>query len=163
LQNVLQRLLVEWVPIRDLLIILETIADGVIEQRDINGLVEHVRRRLGRTIVQPYLSAQGELSVFTLDAEIEQTMAERIGQTGNADFTLPLELQQWQRFVTRLNDAMGIHDVDTPVVLTTPLLRAPLAQALTKMMSRIAVLSVSEIPTNMNVKTLAGLGLRDAG
>ncbi|MDX8403356.1 MAG: flagellar biosynthesis protein FlhA [Mariprofundaceae bacterium] len=163
LQNVLQRLLVEWVPIRDLLIILETIADGVTEQRDINGLVERVRRRLGRTIVQPYLSAQGELSVFTLDAEIEKAMAERIGQIGNADFTLPLELQQWQRFVTRLNDAMGIHDVDTPVVLTTPLLRAPLAQALTKMMSRIAVLSISEIPTNMNVKTLAGLGLRDAG
>jgi flagellar biosynthesis protein FlhA len=65
--------------------------------------------------------------------------------------------------MTRLNDVMGMHDVDTPVVLTTPHLRAPLAQALTKVMSRIAVLSVAEIPANMNVQTLARVGLRDAG
>jgi flagellar biosynthesis protein FlhA len=162
LQNVLQRLLNEWVPIRDLLIILETIADGVTEHRDINGLVERVRTRLGRTIVQPYLSAQGDLSVFTLDSEVERAMVERLAQAGG-DFILPLELQQWQRFVMRLNDAMGMHDVDTPVVLTTPQLRMPLAQSLTKVMSRVAVLSIAEIPTNMNVQTLGRVGLNDAG
>ena len=163
LQNVLQRLLVEWVPIRDLLIILETIADGVTEQRDVSSLVERVRSRLSRTIVQPYLSAQGDLSVFTLDAEVEKAMADRLTQSSGSDFILPLELQQWQRFVTRLNDVMSTHDVDIPVVLTTPLLRAPLAQALTKVMSRIAVLSIAEIPSNMNVQTLARVGMNDAG
>ncbi len=162
LQNVLQRLLAEWVPIRDLLIILETIADSMAEQRDINGIVERVRRRLGRTIVQPYVGTQGELSVFTLDTEVEQVMVERITQAGNVEFMLPLDLQQWQRFVTRLNDAMGVHDVDTPIVLTTPQLRTPLAQALTKIMPRIAVFSVAEIPSNMNIQTLSRLGLRDA-
>jgi len=162
LQNVLQRLLAEWVPIRDLLIILETIADSMAEQRDMNGIVERVRRRLGRTIVQSYVGMQGELSVFTLDTEVEQVMVERTTQAGNAEFMLPLDLQQWQRFVTRLNDAMGVHDVDTPILLTTPQLRTPLAQALTKIMPRIAVLSVAEIPSNMNVQTLSRLGLRDA-
>jgi len=163
LQNVLQRLLTEWVPIRDLLIILETIADGLSEQRDIHGLVERVRSRLGRSIIQPYLNAQGELSVFTLDSEVEQAMAERIGQSGGAEFSLPLEMQQWQRFIGRMNDAMSTHEVDTPVLLTTPMLRAALAQSLTKMMSRVAVLSVAEIPSNTNVRTIARLGLRDAG
>jgi len=163
LQNVLQRLLTEWVPIRDLLIILETIADGISEQRDIHGLVERVRARLGRTIVQPYLSVQGDLSVFTLDADVEKVMTDRLSQAAGGDFVLPLELQQWQRFVTRFNDEMRQQDVDTPVVLTTPVLRAPLAQALMKVMPRIAVLSIAEIPSNTNIQTLAKVGLNDAG
>jgi len=163
LQNVLQRLLAEWVPIRDLLLIIETLADGMAEQRDFNGLVERVRNRLGRTIVQPYLSNQGDLAVFTVDAEVEQMMADRIGQSGAEGMILPLELQHWQRFVTRLNDTMASHDVDTPVILTTPQLRGALSQALSKVMSRIAVLSISEVPPSMSVQTLARLSLRDAG
>jgi len=163
LQNVLQRLLAEWVPIRDLLLIIETLADGMAEQRDFNGLVERVRTRLGRTIVQPYLTNQGDLSVFTVDAEVEQMMADRIGQSGPEGMLLPLELQQWQRFVTRLNDSIASLDVDTPVILTTPQLRGALSQALSKVMSRIAVLSITEVPPSMSVQTLARLSLRDAG
>ncbi|MDX8396540.1 MAG: flagellar biosynthesis protein FlhA, partial [Mariprofundaceae bacterium] len=162
LQNVLQRLLSEWVPIRDLLLIIETLADYSSGQSEVLALTEQVRTRLGRSIVQRYVDSQGELSVFTLDAELEQLMSERVSQPGMTGIILPLELQQWQRFVMRFNDALASHDMDTPVVLTTPQLRPYLAQALSKVMARVAVLSIGEVPSDMHVQTLTGLSLRDA-
>jgi len=161
LQHVLCSLLSEWVSVRDLLLIIETLSDGMTEQRDVGTLVEMVRHRMGRSIVQRYMNEQGELAVFTLEGELEQTMLERVGQAGGASM-LPLEIQQWQRFVMRFNEASSAHDVDTPVLLTTPQLRPILSQSLSKVMNRVAVLSVGEVPPEMNVKTLSNLGLRDA-
>ncbi|MBL4759993.1 MAG: flagellar biosynthesis protein FlhA [Mariprofundaceae bacterium] len=161
LQHVLCSLLSEWVSVRDLLLIIETLSDGMTEQRDVGTLVEMVRHRMGRSIVQRYMNEQGELAVFTLEGKLEQTMLERVGQAGGASL-LPLEIQQWQRFVMRFNEASSAHDIDTPVLLTTPQLRPILAQALSKVMNRVAVLSVGEVPPEMNVKTLSNLGLHDA-
>jgi len=162
LQHVLRALLSEWVPIRDLLLIIETMADGMGEQRDVSLLVEMVRFRLGRTIVQRYQDGQGELPVFTLDGELEQMMMERVMQPGGASM-LPLEIQYWQRFVMRFNETAAQQNVDVPVLLTTPQLRSLLSQSLSKVMGRVAVISVSEVPSDMGVKTLASLSLRDAG
>ncbi|MBL1353297.1 MAG: flagellar biosynthesis protein FlhA [Zetaproteobacteria bacterium] len=162
LQHVLRALLSEWVPIRDLLLIIETMADGIGEQRDVSLLVEMVRFRLGRTIVQRYQDGQGELPVFTLDGELEQMMMERVMQPGGASM-LPLEIQYWQRFVMRFNEIAAQQNVDVPVLLTTPQLRSLLSQSLSKVMGRVAVISVSEVPSDMGVKTLASLSLRDAG
>jgi len=162
LQHVLRALLSEWVPIRDLLLIVETMADGMSEQRDVSLLVEMVRFRLGRTIVQRYQDGQGELAVFTLDGELEQMMMERVTQPGGASM-LPLEIQYWQRFVMRFNEVAAQQNIDVPVLLTTPQLRPLLSQSLSKVMGRVAVISVSEVPSDMGVKTLASLSLRDAG
>ncbi len=159
LQNVLQRLLAEWVPIRDMMAILETLADHA-GQMDVDALVERVRVRLGRAITQRYLNEAGELAVFMLDGELEQQMTERLG-SGEA-WTLPLEMGQWQRFVTRLNEAISRHDLDQPVVLTTPAVRPGLARALRSLMSRIAVLSIAEVPPQTSIRTLGKVSLRDA-
>ncbi|MDQ6983858.1 MAG: flagellar biosynthesis protein FlhA [Ghiorsea sp.] len=162
LQNVLQRLLAEWVPIRDLLLIVETIADGLNEQLDTQSLVERVRQKLGRSIVQNHLDAHNGLSVFTVDATLEQSMTERLQQSPTNTLPLPLEFQQWQRLLTRFTDLVSSQQVDTPVLLTTPLLRSHLALALGKVMPRVAVLSVAEIPSRVHIHTLAKLGLHDA-
>jgi len=161
LQHVLRALLSEWVPIRDLLLIIETLADGMGEQRDASLLVEMVRFRLGRTIVQRYQDDAGELPVFTLNGELEQMMMERVTQPGGASL-LPLEIQYWQRFVMRFNAAAAQQNVDIPVLLTTPQLRPLLSQSLHKVMGRVAIISVSEVPSDMGVKTLASLSLHDA-
>ena len=160
LQNVLQRLLAEWVPIRDLMLILEALSDNAGNQLTLNDLVEQVRTRLGRTISQRYLNQQGELSVFMLDGELEQRMSERIVQQNG--FGLPLEMAEWQRFMGRLNEISSQYDVDMPVLLTTPQLRSPLSQALRKIMTRVAVLSINEIPPQTNVQALARVSLYDA-
>ncbi|MDQ6989179.1 MAG: flagellar biosynthesis protein FlhA [Mariprofundaceae bacterium] len=162
LQNVLQRLLAEWVPIRDLLLIIETIGDGLAEQRDQMGMVELVRLKLGRSIVQRHLDAEQALAVFTIDPVVEQSMSERVLQAGAGNMALPLEFNQWQRLLTRFTELATSQQIDTPVLLTTPALRPHLALALGKVMPRVAVLSVAEIPAKVNVRTLAKLGLHDA-
>jgi len=160
LQNVLQRLLAEWVPIRDLMLILEALSDHAGQQLSLTDLVEKVRERLGRTITQRYLNAQGELSVFMLDGELEQRMMDRLNQ--QPGWSLPLDMPEWQRFISRLNEVSSQHDVDMPVVLTTPQLRGPLSHALRKIMTRIVVLSIVEIPPQTDVQALAKVSLYDA-
>ena len=157
LQNVLQRLLAEWVPIRDLMLILEALSDHAGEHLSMDDMVERVRARLGRTITQRYLNQQGELSVFMLDGELEQRMTERVMQ--QPGWGLPLEMAEWQRFMARLNEISSQYDVDMPVLLTTPQLRGPLSRALRKIMTRIVVLSISEMPPQTNVQALARVSL----
>ena len=162
LQNVLQRLLSEWVPIRDLLLIIETIADGLNEQKDMLMLVEKVRIKLGRSIIQRYLDEQNELAVFTIDPAVEQSMSERLAQAPAGTMNLPLDFNQWQRFITRFTETSAQQQVDVPVLLTTPVLRPHLALSLSKVMSRVAVISVAEIPPRISVRTLSKLSLNDA-
>ncbi|MDX8388696.1 MAG: flagellar biosynthesis protein FlhA [Ghiorsea sp.] len=162
LQNVLQQLLSEWVPIRDLLLIIETISDGINEQKDLMGLVEKVRLKLGRSIVQRHLDNQNELAVFTIDPAVEQTMTERLSQAAAGQMNLPLDFHQWQRFLTRFTEISSSQQVDMPVLLTTPALRPYLALSLGKSMPRVAVLSVAEIPSRVGVRTLSKLSLHDA-
>lgn len=162
LQNILQRLLSEWVPIRDLLLIIETIADGLNEQKDMLALVEKVRLKLGRSIVERYLDEQNELAVFTIDPAVEQNMSERLAQAPAGTMNLPLDFKQWQRFIARFTEIAAQQQVDVPVLLTTPVLRPHLASSLSKVMSRVAVISVAEIPSRISVRTLSKLGLNDA-
>jgi len=160
LQNVLQQLLLEWVPIRDLMLILETLADHAGQQVSTEDLVELVRARLGRTITQRYLNQQGELAVFMLDGELEQRMGERLSQ--QQGWSLPLDIAEWQRFISRINEVSSQFDVDIPVLLTTPQLRGHLTRALRKVMTRVAVLSIAEIPPQTNIQSLAKVSLYDA-
>jgi len=160
LQNVLQRLLAEWVPIRDLMLILEALSDHAGLQLSIDDLVEKVRERLGRTITQRYLNPQGELAVFMLDGELEQRMMDRLNQ--QPGWSLPLDMGEWQRFISRLNEVSSQHDMDMPVLLTTPQLRGPLSLSLRKVMTRIVVLSIVEIPPQTDVQSLAKVSLYDA-
>ncbi len=160
LQNVLHKLLSEWVPIRDLLMIIESLADNSGQNLSVNDLTERVRIRLGRNIVQQHLNPTGELGVFTLKPDIEQEMSERLEHY--TEWTLPLNINRWQSFLMRLNDAVAEHDLSTTIILTTPELRAPLSAALSKAMARIAVLSIAEIPSYIKVQTLGSIGLQDA-
>lgn len=160
LQNVLQQLLAEWVPIRDLMVILESLSDSSGGHNSLDDMIEKVRVRLGRTITQRYLNAQGELNVFMLDGELEQRMTERVMQ--QPGWSLPLDMAEWQRFISRLNEITMQYDVDIPVLLTTPQIRSHLSQSLRKVMTRIVVLSITEIPPQTNIQSLAKVSLYDA-
>jgi len=161
LQNVLQRLLAEWVPIRDLILILETLADHPDHVREIPYLVERVRERLGRSIVQPLLDQQGELQVFTFDPVVENEMTERI--RNYPESSLPMEINAWQRLLSAISRAISQENIDMPIILTMPILRASLARTLSANMVRITVLSVAEIPPNIPVRTLQTIGVNHAG
>ncbi len=161
LQNILQRLIAEWVPIHDLLVIIETAADHSGEQLNLDTLVERIRVRLGRNIIQQYLSPNGELALFTINPEIEQEMTERMAQYNQ--WTLPLDINRWQSFLMQMNQVIAGHSGGSnTILLTTPELRAPLSAALNKAMSRITVLSIAEIPPYIQIQTLGSIGVEHA-
>ena len=73
-QKVLQNLVRENVSIRDLLSIVETLADVGHSVKDPDQLTEYVRERLSRTIVKPYLDSNGALPIITLDHSVERVL-----------------------------------------------------------------------------------------
>jgi flagellar biosynthesis protein FlhA len=89
-------------------------------------------------------------------------MSERLAQASPGSMNLPLDFNQWQRFITRFTEIAAQRQVDVPVLLTTPVLRPHLALSLSKVMSRVAVISVAEIPLRISVRTLSKLSLNDA-
>lgn len=159
-EKVLQCLLREWVPIRDLLLILETIADLVEQNATVEIIVEKVRQRVGRSIVQSYLNDQRELEVFTLESSLENMMVEN--KTQNPDIQMPLDTEYWQRFLDQFSKVVSAHSVEVPVLLTTPLLRGFLSRELRRYLSRIAVLSIDEIPSNINIRAIGSIGTSNA-
>jgi len=148
-QAILQQLLAEWVPIHDLLRILETLADFATPNADPDALLARVRERLGRAIVQRFLE-NGRLRVLVIEGELERRMLaaaqERQQQL--------LELADWQRFVAAIQQAAARLQLEEPVLLVAPELRTPLARALTRSLARIAVLSINELPPEVPVETI---------
>ena len=81
IQKVLQNLLKERVPIRDLVTILEALADGARINKDPDYLTDNVRQSLSRSICQRYTGEQDKLSVVTLHPKLEQNIQEAIQQS----------------------------------------------------------------------------------
>ena len=78
LQKILQHLLKERVPIRDLVTILETIGDYAATTKDVNTLGEYARASLYRTITKMYIDEKGKLTVFTIAPKIERLILENM-------------------------------------------------------------------------------------
>jgi flagellar biosynthesis protein FlhA len=84
--RVIQNLLQEQVPVRDLLTIMETLADWSPTTKQADILTEYVRQALARTISSLYQSEDGQLHVLTLDQQVEKTVAESLQQTDQGTF-----------------------------------------------------------------------------
>ncbi|MGA6927615.1 MAG: flagellar biosynthesis protein FlhA, partial [Desulfosarcina sp.] len=84
--RVIQNLLMEQVPVRDLLTIMETLADWAATTKKVELLTEHVRQALARTITRLYQAADGKLHVLTLDQRVEKRVAEALQQTDQGTF-----------------------------------------------------------------------------
>ncbi|RME86547.1 MAG: flagellar biosynthesis protein FlhA [Zetaproteobacteria bacterium] len=152
-QRVLQRLLEEGVPIHDLLRILETIADAASQRLGEDEIVERVRARLGRALVQRFLDAQGRLRAFVLDGALEREIAEGLARTQGEG--LPIPIERWQAVARELQEAANAADLDEPPLIVAPQIRPWLARLMRKAGVRVAVLSSEEIPAGVGVETLA--------
>ncbi len=149
-QKVLQNLLREEVPIRDLLTIIETLADHASQTKDTDELTERVRQALARTITASFKNPEGLIPVMTFDPQIERLIRERL-QEGIA-----VEPQVTQRIMTAVQ-----HSVESftkrgllPVFLTGASVRRHLRQIICHYMPQIAVLSHNEIADGVKVQSL---------
>jgi flagellar biosynthesis protein FlhA len=155
-QRVLQSLLREQIPIRQLGPILEALGDHAGHSKDPIALAEIVRRRLGRTICSRYRAADGKLYVATLDPELEDQLTAGISITSEG-LLIRLPPQTIATICRALDDAVARLSRENypPVVLVPEAIRPALKQITASQLPRLVVLSYGEIPRDTPVESVA--------
>jgi flagellar biosynthesis protein FlhA len=143
-QRVLQNLVQERVPIRDLVSILEALADGVALTHDLDELTELARQRLARVICEA-LASQDRLPAVVLDPSLERLLAESIQPTSRGRVVV-LNAERMQRFAENLSAQMeAVAGLGyQPVLVCTSQVRLPLRRLLARLLPRLVVLSYEE-------------------
>jgi flagellar biosynthesis protein FlhA len=155
-QKVLQNLVMEGVSVRDLLTIVETLADYGQATQDPNQLTEYVRARMGRTIIKPYLGSDNGLRFYTLGQTIDENLNGALRQAEHGAY-LAMEPGLAQRIIRSINKTMEAHPAmdGQPVLLTSPQMRSHLAQLLLRFLPSLPVISQAEIPADVKIQSLA--------
>ncbi len=155
-KKILQNLLRESVPIRDLRTIVETLAEHAAESQDIDTLTSAVRQALGPYIVQDLFAGQTELPVAVLDPTLEQLLQDgfRNGQGEQIEPGLAQKIMEKAGALMQQMEAGGMQ----PVLLAMGPLRSFLARFLARSAPRLRVLSYGEIPDNKRIRVVATLG-----
>jgi flagellar biosynthesis protein FlhA len=156
--KVLQYLLLERVPIRNLRTICETLAEFAPKTQDPVALVAAVRVALGRTIVQNIGGLRQELPVITLDPALEQVLQDSMAGGGETspgfEPGLADRIQQALGDSARRQDAAG----EPAVLLVAPKIRPWIARLMRHSTPSLAVLAYNEIPENRRIRVIAAVG-----
>ncbi len=160
IQRVLQNLLRERIPIRNLLLILENLADGARASKDVDYLTERVRSAMARHICAEY-AENGLLSVITVDPRLETLLGEAVRRGEDAYALLdPGTVAKIYASLTRqigLAQQSGLH----PIVLTSPSTRLALKRLTERAAPSLVVLSYSEIAPGLRVESLGQISTTD--
>jgi flagellar biosynthesis protein FlhA len=164
IQKVLQGLLREQVSIRNLVQILETLADYGNVTKDVGFLVEKARQALGRQISLQHADDDKSLHVLTIDPKLEQRIVEsRVETAGGVVPALPPDVQrEWINVVSNsLRQArdQGLY----PVVLCSEAARPLVKQSTVRDIPDLVVLSVPEIISEVNVESIGEIRIREQG
>ena len=161
-QKVLQNLLSENVSIRDLVSILEALADAAPLTKDPLLLTERARQALGRAICRGLTSEDNLLRVFTLSPALETLLADALAE-GDQGRYLALEPRIAQRIIEALAAALTKGPSDrTPVILCVASIRPHLRRLTERYLPHLAVLSYNEIGPDVTLKALAMVEAPDA-
>ena len=160
LQKVLQNLLRERVPIRDLEPILETLGDYAARTKDLDVLTEYVRHALARTICKQYVDEGDKLWCVTLDPALEELINGNLDR-GERGTTNKLPPQTAQQVVRQVADRTAdlTQSGRSAVVLCSPEIRMPLRRMIEGSLSHVAVLGYNEIVSEVVPEAVAMVGL----
>lgn len=152
-QKVLQNLLREKVPIRNIEGILEVLADVGVRNKDAEYLTEQVRERLGSTICQTLISVEGDLYVLTFDPAAEQAISSAIRHI-DEKAALVLEPRVAEQLLRKLAGEVErmMSSNLVPVLLCAPSLRRHVRRFTERLMPQLSVLSLTEVPNNVSLK-----------
>jgi|TARA_B110000114_G_scaffold93092_1_gene98195 flagellar biosynthesis protein FlhA len=161
--KVLQNLLQERIPIRDLRTIAETLAEQGTRSQDAVILTAHVRISLGRLIVQNIYGMVSELAIMTLHPNLEQILQQSVqGQDGTVRAFEPGMTQMIHsslREATENQLAKG----DPAVLLLSQNLRSFLSRMVRHAIPELHVLSYDEVPDDKQLKVIASIGAPQSG
>lgn len=160
LQKVLQNLLRERVPIRDLESILEACGDCALRTKDLDVMTEYARNALGRSICKQYVDETDKLWCVTLDPALEDLVNQHLDRSerGTSNTMPPKTAQQ---VVARLAAKVGeLTAMGRPgVLLCSPQVRAAVRRLIESAMPQVAVLAYNEIPAGVSVEAVAMAGM----
>jgi flagellar biosynthesis protein FlhA len=156
--KVLQNLLAERVPIRNMRSIVESLAEHAGQSQDPGALTAAVRVALGRQIVQEIAGLGTEIPVITLAPELEQILLSSLGNGGVAGAAVEPGLAD--RLQTGVADAARRQEMsgEPAVLLVAPQLRPWLARFTRHVAQNLHVLAYNEVPDNRRVRLVQALG-----
>lgn len=153
-QKVLQNLLKEKVSIKDMVTILESLADNSRATKDIELLTEYVRFTLARTICNPLTDENGAITVVTLSPEIESLVSNNIQKSMQGSFPAidPDTTSKILSSIKNILDSVYFYE-NQPVILVSPKIRPAFRRLIEMVFPNIYVLSLNEIPNDIEIKT----------
>ena len=157
LEKVLRNLLKEGVPIRDLGIILETLADALGQNRDIDAATEQVRGALARTITRRFCE-DGQLRVVTLDAEVERKIISSLTRSEQGVY-LALGSDLMQQILTQVADYIRKFNElsQPPILLVSQVIRGYFSRMITQFYPNVYVLSFNEVTSSVQIQAIGNI------
>jgi flagellar biosynthesis protein FlhA len=156
--RVLQNLLEENIPIRDMRTIAETLAEQGAKSQDPAVLTAAVRRSMGRLILQQINGIAQDLSVIVLDPELERILHEALQAGGESGAGLEPGLAE--KLHRSLAESAQRQEMagQTPVLLISEPLRNMIARFVRHSIPSLNVLSYNEVPDDKQIKVVASVG-----
>jgi flagellar biosynthesis protein FlhA len=158
--KVLQNLLTEQVPIRDIRTIAETLAEYGSKSQDTDILTSAVRTSLGRLIIHEIAGQVDELTVITLDSELEQILQKSLQTASESGTGVEPGLAD------QMHDSLQEHtqqmemDGQLPILIVSSYIRPWLSRFVRHSIPNLHVLAYNEIPADKQVKVIANVGRR---
>jgi len=154
-QKVLQNLLREGISIRDLVTILETLADYAPTTRDTDVLTEYVRQSLKRAISNKYFPANEITSVITLDPKVEQEIMGSVKQSEQGSY-LALDPDITRKIMESLqNELRKLQELGKePIIITSPIVRMYFKRLTQDYFKDLVVVSYNEIESNVELQSV---------
>ena len=156
--RVLQNLLKEGVPLRDMRTILETLAEECDKTQDAGELSSLVRPKLGRLILQELVEVDETLAVMTLEPSLEQLLSELVVRAESLD-DIALEPNLAEGLFASIRENMQLMEQEEtpPVLVVSPLLRPWLARLLRRSTRDLTVLSYTELPDDQSIRVSSSI------
>lgn len=158
--KVMKNLLREGVSVRDLRTILETLSEYGSTIKDTEALTEYSRQALYRTITEKIKSDAGDIPLFTLDRNIEESIAQNIIQTDQGH-QLSLDPKVTQIILASLNEKIeeATNMGEKMIVLCSPVIRSHFKRLTEKFIPNLVVVSHNELSPDANIRSLGTVRL----
>ena len=154
IQKILQNLLREKVPIKDIVTILESLADNSRNTRDLELLTEYVRFALARTICNQIVDENKTINVITLSPDIEEIISSNIQKSVQGSFPT-VDPETTTKILTSIrNTVESVYFYNNqPVILVSPNIRAVFRKLIEMVFPHIMVISLNEVPNDVQINS----------
>lgn len=157
-QKVLGNLLKEEISIRDMVTILETLADYATHTRDTDVLTEYVRQALSRSISQKYIDKSTSNGVITIEPSLEQELAAAVQKSDFGSY-IAIAPERMETLINNLSAQVKnvLATGEQPIILTSPGLRPYFKRMVEGVIPNLIVLSYNEIDADADIKAVGML------